>query len=160
MATGRPYAADTFARVDRTLREYDEAAAAQRIHARIATEVRHEQSAALMDLRMACLDRRLAEVDALVGLLRRGDDQAGEALPIAEDALRIAGKPDAPSQLLARARFAVARALAALGREPERSRKLAEEARAGVIAHPQGQATQLAEIDRWLQRKRSRPGKL
>jgi len=38
-----------------------------------ATHLRGEQSAQLLDLRMACLDGQLAEVDALVGLMLTGD---------------------------------------------------------------------------------------
>jgi serine/threonine protein kinase/tetratricopeptide (TPR) repeat protein len=38
-----------------------------------ATQIRGEQSTALMDLRMACLDRQLGQVDALVEVLAQAD---------------------------------------------------------------------------------------
>src|SRR5262249_17440011 len=40
-----------------------------------ATAVRHEQSEALLDRRMACLDGRLREVGALASLLAQGPDE-------------------------------------------------------------------------------------
>jgi predicted Ser/Thr protein kinase/tetratricopeptide (TPR) repeat protein len=65
---------------------------AMRLDACRATRERGEQSAEALDLRMACLDRRLGEVGALVGVLRTPDAaalrSAGDALaslpPIAE----------------------------------------------------------------------------
>ena len=54
-----------------------------------ATHVRGEQSEALLDLRMACLDRRLAGLDALLGVLEQGDaellERAAEAVAGIED---------------------------------------------------------------------------
>ncbi|HKA89086.1 MAG TPA: serine/threonine-protein kinase [Haliangiales bacterium] len=72
-ASGRPYAEDTFARVARAFDDYAAAWAAMRVDACRATAVRHEQSSALMDLRMACLDRRLGALRALGGVLARAD---------------------------------------------------------------------------------------
>jgi tetratricopeptide (TPR) repeat protein len=66
LATKQPHAAETFKRVaallDRT------AASLTSTHRETceATHVRGEQSPALLDLRMSCLDRRLGELDALV----------------------------------------------------------------------------------------------
>jgi tetratricopeptide (TPR) repeat protein len=74
VATGRPYAADTFTRVSEHLDTY--VAAWSRGHADACrdTRVLGRQSAQLLDLRTACLDRRRAELDALVTHLGRGPD--------------------------------------------------------------------------------------
>jgi serine/threonine-protein kinase len=72
-ASGRAYAADTFARVAAALDQRSAAWTAMRTDACEATAVRHEQSPALLDLRMQCLDRRLAETRALTALLARAD---------------------------------------------------------------------------------------
>ena len=68
LATKQPYAAATFKRVTALL---DRAAASLVSTDREtceATHVRGGQSAALLDLRMSCLDRRVGELDALVDL--------------------------------------------------------------------------------------------
>jgi tetratricopeptide (TPR) repeat protein len=69
LATGRPYAEATFERVAGTLDRY--AGAWSRAHrdACEATAVRHEQSPALLDQRMRCLDRDLGAFGALAGVL-------------------------------------------------------------------------------------------
>ncbi|MBS1118831.1 MAG: hypothetical protein H6Q90_1059, partial [Deltaproteobacteria bacterium] len=71
-ATNRPYATTTFGRVSDRLDGYTSRWTAARVEACEATQLRGDQSAALMDLRMACLDRRLAEVGALVDVLATG----------------------------------------------------------------------------------------
>lgn len=65
-ASNSPLAADAIDRVNRTIGAYTDRWAAHRTEACQATHVRGTQSAELLDLRMRCLDRRLAEVDALV----------------------------------------------------------------------------------------------
>ncbi|HTE51617.1 MAG TPA: serine/threonine-protein kinase [Kofleriaceae bacterium] len=67
--TGRPYAADTFARVDTALRA--RLGSWARAHREVceATHVRHEQSEAMLDLRMSCLRHARAEMTELVDLL-------------------------------------------------------------------------------------------
>ncbi|TMQ12897.1 MAG: tetratricopeptide repeat protein, partial [Deltaproteobacteria bacterium] len=72
-ATGRPYAADTFGRVAGALDGYARSWIAMRTAACEATAVRHEQSPALLDRRMQCLDRRLVELGALSALFRGSD---------------------------------------------------------------------------------------
>jgi tetratricopeptide (TPR) repeat protein len=72
-ATGRPYAADTFRRVAGALDGYAGSWLAMRTEACEATAVRHEQSPALLDRRMQCLDRRLIELGALTALFRGSD---------------------------------------------------------------------------------------
>ncbi|MET0594973.1 MAG: serine/threonine-protein kinase [Polyangiaceae bacterium] len=68
-ATGRPYATDTFDRVERTLGNYATRWVAKRTATCEATHVRGVQSAQLLDLRMACLDRRKVQLAALTTLL-------------------------------------------------------------------------------------------
>lgn len=84
-ATGRPYAADTAGRVGRAVEERLQRIAGMRREACEATAVRGEQSPALLDLRMACLDRREAELGALVRLF--GEQATVEVLDGAVDAV-------------------------------------------------------------------------
>jgi eukaryotic-like serine/threonine-protein kinase len=81
--TGRPYADDTFTRVDASLRLRLAGWARARRDACEATEVRHEQSGELLDQRIECLDQAKKELGALVGLLAQGDarvlDRAAQA---------------------------------------------------------------------------------
>ncbi len=74
LATRRPYAADTFGRVAERLDRYAIDWSTARTDACEDTRVRQEQSEPLMDLRMACLERRRAELGGLAGLLARGPD--------------------------------------------------------------------------------------
>ena len=83
-ATGRPYAADVATRVGAALDERARALTARRIDACQATAVRRTQSAELLDRRMACLDRRQAELATTVGVLI---DDAAASLPRAIDAV-------------------------------------------------------------------------
>jgi serine/threonine protein kinase/tetratricopeptide (TPR) repeat protein len=82
------YADETWLRVRTGLGAWSSAWVAAREDACAATEVRHEQSAELLDLRMACLDQRLHRFAALVTVLAEADDtviekgvEAVEALP-------------------------------------------------------------------------------
>jgi tetratricopeptide (TPR) repeat protein len=69
----RPYARDAFERVDILLDDYASKWAATHDDACAATHLRGGQSQRIMDLRMACLDRRRAELSALVDTLARAD---------------------------------------------------------------------------------------
>jgi tetratricopeptide (TPR) repeat protein/predicted Ser/Thr protein kinase len=93
--TGRPYARDTFARVDAALRGRVVAWAGAHRDACEATAVRHEQSDTLLDRRMRCLARARAEIEAIVSLLGGADvatlDRATHA---ASDAGNIAACAD------------------------------------------------------------------
>ena len=84
LATGRAYALDSFEHAAAALDEYGAAWLAMRQDACRATNVRHEQSAELFDLRMACLARRRGELTALTGVLAAADvrtvDGAVEAI--------------------------------------------------------------------------------
>ncbi len=73
-ATGRPYAADTFQRVTAILDDYAAKWVAMHQDACAATHIRGEQSAALLDLRMRCLEQRRLELGALTTLLAEKPD--------------------------------------------------------------------------------------
>lgn len=74
-ATQKPFARTAFTRVTRTLDEYTNRWLAMRVEACEATNVHGTQSAELLDLRMACLQRRLDDVRALVGVLANADPE-------------------------------------------------------------------------------------
>lgn len=69
--TGKPYAEETWDRVEQALDRYSAQWVAMHTEACQATRTRGEQSEALLDVRMQCLDRRLADLAALTQLLGR-----------------------------------------------------------------------------------------
>ncbi len=71
LATGTPIAADVFARVDRLLGARLAGWAAGYSDACQATRVRGEQSEAMLDLRMQCLERARRQIGSLVDLWQR-----------------------------------------------------------------------------------------
>lgn len=73
VGTGERYAADSWRSVEGMLDRYAGAWQAMYRDACEATHVRGDQSAELLDLRMACLDRRFRELEALTRLLARAD---------------------------------------------------------------------------------------
>ncbi len=73
-ATKKAYAADASDRVLQFLDDYGERWIEQHRETCAATRIREEQSEELLDLRMACLDRRRAGVKALVRHLRTPQD--------------------------------------------------------------------------------------
>ncbi|MBK7196374.1 MAG: tetratricopeptide repeat protein [Myxococcales bacterium] len=75
-ATGRPAVDGWTARVADELARRARALGAGRVAACEAASVRHEQSPALLDRRMACLDRRGAELAALIDRLGAAPDAA------------------------------------------------------------------------------------
>jgi tetratricopeptide (TPR) repeat protein len=74
-ATGRPFAGDAWAASARAVDEYAAAWLAMYRDNCEATQVRGEQSAEAMDLRAACLGRRLQDLAALTALYAGADDQ-------------------------------------------------------------------------------------
>lgn len=121
-ATGRDGAAPAFDRVAELLDDYAARWVAVRADACEATHIRGEQSPALLDARMACLDRRKRELGELTRLLAEATDpsivdRAVEAVYAlhqpgscdAESAEHIFPKPDDPAE-----RQRVDEALAAL----------------------------------------------
>jgi tetratricopeptide (TPR) repeat protein len=87
-ATGAPYAATSAARVVSVLDGYGDAWVAAYTDACEASSVRHEQSAALLDRRMQCLDDRLRDVAATVDTLRHADQAVLDRAPAAVAGLR------------------------------------------------------------------------
>jgi tetratricopeptide (TPR) repeat protein/predicted Ser/Thr protein kinase len=126
-----PYATQSAASVRKTLDAYARDWAAMHQEACEATQVRREQSAAALDLRMSCLERRRDELRALVTLLAQPDRDivqravaAAQALtPLAGcadlDALRAPLPEPADRRIAeARRRLSDARAALAAGRYP------------------------------------------
>jgi serine/threonine-protein kinase len=131
-ATGVAYAAPTFARVEAHLRGWRGAWLEQYSDACLATNVRRDQSSAVMDLRMACLDRYRRRTEDLLGVLQQADAgvvaraaAAVESLPDPRDcadvAVLTASVPEPPAAVAAevesiRGELSHAAALAAAGR--------------------------------------------
>jgi serine/threonine-protein kinase len=132
LASGRPSAEDSFERVAAQLDRYSRDWVATRVDACEATQVRGEQSDALLDLRMACLDQRLDDVDALVrelatprpGLIDKAVEAAVKLPPLAAcaDARALQAVVPLPADPVIRSRIeaarqtlATAKALAAAG---------------------------------------------
>jgi serine/threonine protein kinase/tetratricopeptide (TPR) repeat protein len=91
----------------------------------------------------------------VVGIAYLGAGQSEPALAVLERADRI-GDAHAPSPVFrAQARFALARALSAAGREPARAEALARTARAEYAGAPSTPAVrrELAAIDAWLAKR-------
>ena len=74
MATGRPHAETTYRRVAAALDRYAGAWTAMRTEACEATQVRKQQPAQVLALRMRCLDRRHGQLAALLSLFTRDVD--------------------------------------------------------------------------------------
>jgi serine/threonine-protein kinase len=86
--TGKPYAQATLGSVDRILQRYLGAWSAMYTEACQATNVRGEQSAETLDLRMACLADRLDGVKSLALLLASADGEVVDNAIAAGNALR------------------------------------------------------------------------
>jgi len=78
IATEVSYADDTATRVAAGFAAYGERWVDERTLVCRATRVHHEQSEALLDVRIDCLDRRLSEVEALVRVLSDPDTEVLE----------------------------------------------------------------------------------
>src|SRR5690606_4719336 len=85
--SGMRYADATWAEVRRELDDYTQAWARQHRQACEATRLRGEQSEAILDLRMACLDRRLHEVEVVTATLANADAGVVENAVVAVNAL-------------------------------------------------------------------------
>jgi tetratricopeptide (TPR) repeat protein/predicted Ser/Thr protein kinase len=149
VASGRPWAEESFAAVDAAFKSYGARWAQMRTDACEATRLRGEQSEELLDLRMQCLDERRRELEALVAELESADaalldraPQAAHSLTPLEgcaqaEALRARVRP--PASRAARdhvqalkARLAETRALDDAGRYQQvidRSDRVLDEAR-------------------------------
>jgi serine/threonine protein kinase len=87
LATGKAYAADAFAGVKRVLTTYAQNWAGMYRDACEATHVRGEQSAEVLDLRMACLQERLGGLRALTRVLSAANGDVVEKAVSATNAL-------------------------------------------------------------------------
>ena len=85
-ATGLAYAADSGQLVTTGIDRWAETWVEIRTEACEATQVHKTQSENMLDLRVACLDRRLAELDTLVGLLEKADAK------LVEKSVRVAAE--------------------------------------------------------------------
>lgn len=72
--TGKPFAEETWQRLEQSLNRYAMQWVSMHNEACRLTQVRKEQSDALLDLRMRCLDRRLADLTALTQRLSELDE--------------------------------------------------------------------------------------
>ncbi|MCY1008361.1 hypothetical protein OV079_22950 [Nannocystis pusilla] len=150
LATGRAHARATADRVVATLDAWTAAWLAAHADACRATHVRHEQSQALLDLRMTCLDERRRELAALTDLLvRTGPDVEGRAVQAAAAltpvqrcsdpaALAAPAAPPADPAALAqihavRQQLADAKALLDAGRLPDGLARAEEAAAAAAL---------------------------
>ncbi|MCA9710519.1 MAG: serine/threonine protein kinase, partial [Myxococcales bacterium] len=88
LATALPYADDTWQRVSGRLDAYGDAWRAARLHACRATRVEHAQPEAQLERQVACLERRRAQLGALVDVLVEADPQV-----VREATAAVAGLP-------------------------------------------------------------------
>jgi len=88
-ATELPYAAQTWGRVEASLAEFERAFVAAHRQACEATRVHGTQADEVLTLRMACLNDRLADVEALLEIFQHADksvvDEATQATLTIED---------------------------------------------------------------------------
>ena len=102
LATGRPFAADAWAEVERVLDREVKLWSAARTQACEATRVRAERSEESFDLRMRCLDGQLDEIAALTAVLSTADGEVVENAVNAVHALPAASACDDGPALYAR----------------------------------------------------------
>jgi tetratricopeptide (TPR) repeat protein len=92
----RPYVEEALRGVEQVLDAYARGWVRMRTEACQATHERGVQSAALLDLRIQCLDRRLREAGALVGQLAQADEQGVQkAVEAAGGLVPLSGCADA-----------------------------------------------------------------
>ncbi len=135
LGIGATYASDVWARTERELDDYAAAWTRMHVEACAATAVREEQSASVMDLRMACLHRAELDLAAVTAVLadanaqtvQKADELVASLRPLERcadvEALQADVEPPLPEQLEAvdavRAHLSAARAAQNVGRYPE-----------------------------------------
>lgn len=134
LATRLPFAENAWSAVERGLDSYTGSWAVMRREACEATRVRGEQSEALLDRRMFCLDQKLKEIGAMTDLLTRADRQVvlrvfrivpvPESLGNCADAQALMARVPPPRDAVSRRKvetvqreLSKARALADVGKE-------------------------------------------
>ncbi|WP_181233684.1 serine/threonine-protein kinase [Enhygromyxa salina] len=121
------------AEVERQLDAWGQRFTAGRTQACAATQIHAEQSAELMDLRMACYARKLGELEPVVALLRDGDEALlGKGVELVSS-LPLLEVCDDPAGL---------RAVTALPADPERAATVARVRASLATARSQGFAGQ------------------
>jgi tetratricopeptide (TPR) repeat protein len=125
-ATGAAWADRAWTTVEAGLNAHARDWASRRVAACTATMIRGEQSPAMMDLRMGCLDERMNEMRALVDVLAGADEQvvlkastAVAALPplsYCDDTAALVAKIPPPIDPAVRARVDELRAMVATAR--------------------------------------------
>ncbi|MCA9709068.1 MAG: tetratricopeptide repeat protein, partial [Myxococcales bacterium] len=90
-ATGLPYADEVHTRAQQRLDDYAEAWVGVYTEVCEATAIHERQTPAELDRRIACLDERLAELDALLQVLGEADDRVAEHAAQAASELRAPG---------------------------------------------------------------------
>ncbi len=169
IATGKSYAERTFETVRRALDKYTSQWTSTYTEACVATAVRGEQSAEVLDLRMSCLQGRLDSVKALTDLFAHADGNTIEKAGSAVDALgdldrcsdlavlrAVVKPPDDPATKarveLLKPRLARVKALTDAGHISEAlalARPLADEARAiGYLPLTAQALRRLAEVNK------------
>jgi tetratricopeptide (TPR) repeat protein len=89
-----------------------------------------------------------------IGNAQLGLKMPERAIPPLERALAISEKGKGEPSVVGEARFALARALTGVRRDPNRATSLGEAARQAFITAGAGSQKQLEELDHWLARKR------
>ncbi len=102
----------------------------------------------------ADMDQHLDTAHALVGLARtaRLQRRSDEAVTLAERAVQVRERGQAPAEDLAVARLVLGQALDDAGREPARARASIDQAAAVLRGHRPPRIRELAELDAWLAR--------
>src|SRR5258706_5616758 len=96
VASGSPFAEDAFQRTSASLDAYTRGWVGMHLEACEATRVRGDQSEEMLDLRVECLQERLAEVKAQVDVLAHADARMVEkAVPAVRSLPPIAACADA-----------------------------------------------------------------
>jgi tetratricopeptide (TPR) repeat protein/predicted Ser/Thr protein kinase len=123
----------------------------------------HDEAKRLHERALAILEKTLGPEHpdlaySLVGLAKvaLAQHRPSDATPLAERAVTLREQRGVAAELLAEARFALARSLweapDAAGRDQARASRLAEQARDGLRAAGKGGAAGLAEVETWLHR--------
>jgi tetratricopeptide (TPR) repeat protein len=102
LATGKPFAADAWRSVERSLDGYARAWTAARTDACEATRLRAEQSPELLDKRMVCFGRRLDEMRAVLDAFAAADGEVVTKAASAAQSLTPIARCSDPTTLLGR----------------------------------------------------------
>jgi tetratricopeptide (TPR) repeat protein len=154
---GTPYAHDAWLSSSRQLDDYTQRWVAMRTDACLATRVRGEQSAELLDLRVACLDDRLQRVAAVTKIFATADArvvekavEAVQSLPSVEPCADVASLRSGlrpPSDAAMAARVAVVRAKLALVTALDHAGKYKEAVQAASAALEDARAVQYLPVE-------------